>query len=167
MVPSSRRWRTGFTLVEMLVVISIIALLIGLLLPAVQRAREAANRISCANNLHQIGLAFHLYHDDYNKLPPAQLDNGGATWAVLILPYMEQSNLYKEWDLAKSYYKQTDLARRSTVPNYFCPSRRTYQTPPLASLSGDVPSDGPPDAPNVPGALMDYAVSLGLMGLDA
>jgi prepilin-type N-terminal cleavage/methylation domain-containing protein len=167
MVPSSRRWRTGFTLVELLVVISIIALLIGLLLPAVQRAREAANRISCANNLHQIGLAFHLYHDDYNKLPPCQLDNGGATWAVLILPYMEQGNLYKQWDLNKSYYQQTDLARRSTVPNYFCPSRRTASTPPLASLSGDVPSDGPPDAPNVPGALMDYAVSLGLMGLDA
>jgi prepilin-type N-terminal cleavage/methylation domain-containing protein len=166
------RWRTGFTrsgftLIELLVVISIIALLIGLLLPAIQKVRESANRISCGNNLHQLGLAFTCYHNDWNSLPPCQLDNGGATWAVLILPYMEQGNLYKQWDLSKSYYQQTDLARLSTVPNYFCPSRRTHQTAPQASISGDVPSNGPQDAPNVPGALMDYAVSLGLMGLDA
>jgi prepilin-type N-terminal cleavage/methylation domain-containing protein len=167
MRPSSRRWRTGFTLVELLVVIAIIALLIGLLLPAVQRVREAANRISCANNLHQIGLAFQMYHNDYSRLPPCQLDNSGATWAVLILPYLEQGNLYNQWDLKKSYYQQTDVARLTSVPSYFCPSRRTYQTPPLASTSGDVVSDGPSDGPNVPGALSDYAVSLGLMGLDA
>jgi prepilin-type N-terminal cleavage/methylation domain-containing protein len=167
MQPCSRRWRTGFTLVELLVVIAIIALLIGLLLPAVQRVREAANRISCANNLHQIGLAFHQYANDNNKLPPCQLDNGGATWAVMILPYMEQGNLYNQWDLKKSYFQQTDVARLTSVPSYFCPSRRTYQTPPMTSTWGDVASDGPSDAPNVPGALSDYAVSLGAMGLDA
>jgi prepilin-type N-terminal cleavage/methylation domain-containing protein len=164
---SSRRWRTGFTLVELLVVIAIIALLIGLLLPAVQRVREAASRISCANNLKQIGLAFTMYNQDFNTLPPCQLDNGGATWAVMILPYLEQGNLYNQWDLKKSYFKQTDVARRTAVPGYFCSSRRTYQSDPTVSISGDVPSDGPSDAPNVPGALSDYAVSLGLMGLDA
>jgi prepilin-type N-terminal cleavage/methylation domain-containing protein len=169
MLPSSRRGRSGFTLVELLVVLCIIAILIGLLLPAIQRVREAANRISCANNLHQIGLAFHDYHNDFNKLPPCQLDNQGASWAVLILPYMEQGNLYKQWDLSKSYYQQTDLARRSTVPNYFCPSRRSADTPPIVSIYGDVPSTGSYDVAtyNVPGALSDYAVSVGSMGLDA
>ncbi len=162
-IPRGRR-RGGFTLVELLVVLAVMALLAGLLLPAVQRAREAANRTSCANNLHQIGLALHQYHQDYGSLPPGCSCEQGATWAVLILPYMEQEDLHRLWDLLRPYYRQPDAARLTSLTNYFCPSRRARSTPPLASTSGDVPSDGPPDAANVPGALCDYAVCLGSNG---
>jgi prepilin-type N-terminal cleavage/methylation domain-containing protein len=158
---SRGRRRGGFSLIELLVVIAIISMLIGLLLPAVQRAREAANRLSCANNLHQIGLAMHLYHNNHESLPPVVHHDQGATWAVLILPYLEQETLFKEWDLNRTYYQQSDLARLSAVSNYFCPSRRSPTTPPAASISGDSPSDGPGGVPNVPGALGDYAACTG------
>src|SRR5438876_11715044 len=93
--PSSGRPRLGFTLIELLVVIAIIAVLIALLLPAVQKVREAANRIKCANNLKQLGLAMHSHYDTHKCLPFAR--TGGRpqsiSWAPLILPYIEQKNL--------------------------------------------------------------------------
>jgi hypothetical protein len=138
--------------------------LVGLLLPAVQRAREAAARISCANNLKQIGLSIHLYEGAVGSYPPSTLGTGGtATWAVLILPYLEQDNLYRTWNLSLPYYAQAPVARQTAVKTYFCPSRRSAPGSPALSISGDV-SPNDPLAVHFPGALGDYAVVLDKTG---
>jgi prepilin-type N-terminal cleavage/methylation domain-containing protein/prepilin-type processing-associated H-X9-DG protein len=155
---------SGFTLIELLVVIAVISVLMGLLLPAVQKVREAASRAKCSSNLKQIGLALHHYENVYHRLPPNR--TSAATWAVLILPFVEQQNLYARWDLKRQYAEQLPVARETPVPIYFCPSRRGPDGPPRLSVSGDV-NPGVPDSPHLPGALGDYAVSLDKSGHDA
>src|SRR5262245_65278595 len=100
-----RRYRRGFTLVEVLVVFAIIGVLIGLLLPAVQKVREAANRAKCQSNLKQIGLAVHGYHDAHNQFPkgsrhdkPLVLSAPRTTYMIEFYPYLEQENTYRRWD---------------------------------------------------------------------
>src|SRR5437016_4623189 len=97
------RPRFAFTLVELLVVIAIVGVLIALLVPAVQKVREAAARTTCINNLKQIGLAFHMYEHDQKRLPPNRISDLHASWAVLILPYLEQENVYRLWNLPNTY----------------------------------------------------------------
>src|SRR5262245_26059473 len=91
----TRSRRFAFTLIELLVVIAIIAVLIGLLLPAVQKVREAANRAKCQNNLKQIGLAIHNFHDANSAFPLGAERTAGAYWSAFILPYIEQDSAFK------------------------------------------------------------------------
>jgi prepilin-type N-terminal cleavage/methylation domain-containing protein/prepilin-type processing-associated H-X9-DG protein len=129
---SPRAYRPAFTLIELLVVIAIIAVLLGLLVPAVQKVRESANRLDCQNNLKQIGIAVHNYHDTFKYLPPARVGRDAyATWPVLVAPYLEAQNLSSLWDVKQVYQRQTNpLARTTALKVFFCPTRRAPMTSP-------------------------------------
>jgi prepilin-type N-terminal cleavage/methylation domain-containing protein len=153
-----RARRAAFTLIELLVVIAIIGILIALLLPAVQKVREAANRAKCSNNLHQLALACHNYQDAFGGLPPARVARDAyATWPVLIMPYIEQDNVFKLWDLRLGFSMQQDAAREALVPIFFCPSRgRDVKISPASENSLEHTDNGGLD-----GACGDYACCAG------
>ena len=150
------RKHQGFTLVELLVVIAIIGVLVALLLPAVQAAREAARRTQCINNLKQIGLAMHMYHDVRHEIVPSRLPCHHATWAALLWPYLEQANIAERWLPDKSFYAQPIENIQIQLPVYLCPSRRQL---PQLSIEGDARFGG--QAAHRAGGLADYAVTIG------
>jgi prepilin-type N-terminal cleavage/methylation domain-containing protein/prepilin-type processing-associated H-X9-DG protein len=128
----------GFTLIELLVVIAIIGVLIALLLPAVQKVRETANRMSCSNNLKQMGIGLIHYHDAQGSFPPGASVEG-PTWAIYILPYIEQDALFKLYNFSLSNIS-TDtnqtLVRNHPVKTYICPSDQTEPFVPSQPDSG-------------------------------
>ncbi|MBX9623363.1 MAG: DUF1559 domain-containing protein [Gemmataceae bacterium] len=130
------RSRTGFTLIELLVVIAIIAVLVGLLLPAVQKVREAAARMSCQNNLHQLGLAIHNYEGAMGQFPPGW--DFPTSWGALglVLPYIEQNNLADTMDARKSIYDPQNVpGTMFKLPLYRCPSDKENPVPTLGGAT--------------------------------
>ena len=152
------RASSGFTLVELLVVIAIIGVLVALLLPAVQAAREAARRSQCSNNLKQLALALHNYHDTHSELPYGSDYQQGrtSTWALLILPFLEKQNHYDRFDrtlpLAHSVNK---VPVETVVETYLCPSDPQSQEP-ILPHRGDSPQTNPTTS-----AMLSYLGSLG------
>src|SRR5262245_3726424 len=141
----TRRAQRGFTLTEILVVIAIIAILIGLLLPAVQKVREAANRMKCANNLKQIALAAHTYHDNHWRFPtgvhsPVPVGDrppAGTNLWIELLPHLEQGNLQKQWDyndLRNNSAGGTNAVTAQVIPLLLCPSDRGKRQSLLTAL---------------------------------
>lgn len=175
--------RTAFTLIELLVVIAIIGILVGLLLPAVQAAREAARRTDCSNRVRQLALAAQMHHDAFRYFPPARYESRPdaapanqcgletPTWLARVMPFIEEVALGDQWDYSKPWH-QHDEKIRVVVPDIFlCPSRRSGTSPvgirnlrtTVAGGGGRLPCGCPiPPRPmdvkiDVRGALCDYA----------
>ena len=174
-LPNAPRHRGGFTLIELLVVIAIISLLVALLLPAVQQARAAARRTQCQNNLKQLGVALHGFHETNGALPPARLilnrprqsyltgrDRGmdEPSWLVRIMPFLEQTAAYEEWDVYETFLENPQSARDHVVPTFLCPDRRgaSNAVAPPSQFTVIAPCGCPGNTKEVPGgAVSDYA----------
>jgi prepilin-type N-terminal cleavage/methylation domain-containing protein/prepilin-type processing-associated H-X9-DG protein len=142
--PTRSRLRRGFTLIELLVVIAIISILVSMLLPAIQKAREAANRVRCSNNLHQLGIALHSHHDARGKFPTAGAgyDTAGnrvfdniSTFTAL-LPYIEETSTYQQFDLSAPYNAAgaNRAASKTTIQVFLCPTNPIRQRSGLDSF---------------------------------
>lgn len=173
------RQRSGFTLIELLAVVAIIGILVALLLPGVQQARSAARRIQCTNNLKQLSLAAHSFHDVNGAFPPARLilnvprtlaDIGDSigldepSWPVRLLPFLEQQNFHEEWDEYIVYGQQPASARNRALSMLLCPERNSadHAVIPDTVVTLTAPCGCPLGTQTVPGgAIIDYAACMG------
>lgn len=173
------RCRSGFTLIELLAVVAIISILVALLLPGVQQARSAARRLKCSNNLKQLALAAHNFHDVHGAFPPARLilnvprtlaDLGESvgldepSWPVRLMPFIEQNNLHDEWDEYLVYGLQSSAVRNRPVPVLVCPERHSADNAvaPDTQVTLTLPCGCPLGLQTVPGGpITDYAANLG------
>ncbi len=174
------RSRRGFTLIELLVVIAIIAILIALLLPAVQQAREAARRTECKNNLHNMGLAFHNYHDTFNSFPKPAIAGltigsgmnliSGASWGTMLLPYLDQAPVYNIYNTSLGPISPANVpATKNILQVFLCPSAIRnnlvqYTIPAGVDLDGSGPLPPTGSAWMFQGGASDYAPLTGVRG---
>lgn len=140
--------RPGFTLVELLVVIAIIGVMVGLLLPAVQAAREAARRMQCGNNLKQLTLGLHNYESSYKTLPPSRITSGESrhSWSAFMLPFIEQTAVYDIYNFNVRWWREVNFpATQTMIPSYVCPSSPSTRMMPNAAAQANhvvVPANG-------------------------
>ncbi len=145
--------RQAFTLVELLVVIAIIGILVGLLLPAVQAAREAARRMSCSNNVRQLGIALHNYESTHRAIPPSRISLSSPkvfqqSWISMILPYIEQNNVHAGYTHGSSWFEPVNDALTTVqLPTIMCPSAPSSRDLPSSSLYGAVTGGTRTDQP--------------------
>lgn len=130
----------GFTLIEVLIVVAIIGVLAGLLIPAVQSAREVARRATCLNHLRQIGFALHAYHDSHGTFPTgcAELATKRIAWSLLILPRLEQQPVFERFDQRYAYrHLNNRVPAETVIPTYLCPSTARLATDRIGDRTGD------------------------------